>query len=287
MKHSNLTENNLMKPLDKENFNKVTVLVRQVTINNLFARSIVEQKVTGRIFVDDTDNPSTAYFIHPYGMTLLTGDAGNQAFNEWFRNYALNTTGTRTTHEWMQAWPDNWDRILPALFADRLIKSADNITYRDKGIIELNTRVNFRFNKEKFLASRKPVTDTAIRIVQTDRSLFRTMQGSVIPASFWDTEDDFFKHGLGYSLLYNEQLAAIAFSSFWFDDQFELGIETVPAFRGKGLAEIVCAALLDYCIQNNLEPIWACRLENTGSYKLALKLGFEVAATIPYYRLSN
>lgn len=276
-----------MKPLDKENFNKVTALVSQVTINNLFARSIVEQKVTGRIFVDETDNPSTAYIIHPYSMTLLTGDGSNQAFNEWFKDYALNTAGQRSAHEWMQAWPDAWDRILPALFADRLVKSADNKTNRDKGIIELNTRVNFRFNKEKFLASRKEVTDQAIRIVQTDRPLFRAMQGSVIPASFWDTEDDFFNHGLGYSLLYNDQLAAMAFSSFWFDDQFELGIETVPAFRGKGLAEIICTALLDYCIQNKLEPIWACRLENTGSYKLALKLGFEVAATIPYYRLSN
>lgn len=276
-----------MKQLEKENYNKVSALVRQVTINNLFARSVVEQKVTGRIFVDETDNPSTAYIIHPYGMTLLTGDGSNQAFNDWFKDYALNTAGKRSAHEWMQAWPDAWDRILPALFADRLVKSADNKTNRDKGIIELNTRVNFRFNKEKFLASRKEVTDQAIRIVQTDRPLFRAMQGSVIPASFWDTEDDYFNHGLGYSLLYNDQLAAMAFSSFWFDDQFELGIETVPAFRGKGLAENVCAALLDYCIQNKLEPIWACRLENTGSYKLALKLGFEVAATIPYYRLSN
>jgi hypothetical protein len=36
-----------------------------------------------------------------------------------------------------------------------------------------------------------------------------------------------------------------------------------------------------------LEPVWACRLENDGSYKLAQKLGFEPVLEIPYYRLSK
>lgn len=35
------------------------------------------------------------------------------------------------------------------------------------------------------------------------------------------------------------------------------------------------------------EPIWSCRLENTGSYKLAQKIGFLPTAEIPYYRLSK
>lgn len=68
---------------------------------------------------------------------------------------------------------------------------------------------------------------------------------------------------------------------------FELGIETVPEFRSRGFAEMVCAVLIDFCIRNHYEPIWACRQENTGSYQLALKPGFEVLTIIPYYQLSN
>jgi RimJ/RimL family protein N-acetyltransferase len=99
--------------------------------------------------------------------------------------------------------------------------------------------------------------------------------------------EDFKNNGVGFSLYHNGKLAATSFSSFRFKEKLELGIETAEEFRGKGLAQKVCAALIDYCIENNLEPIWACRLENTGSYKLALKLGFEPFLEIPYYRLSN
>lgn len=276
-----------MELLDLHNYQLINDLIRSVSINNLFARAVLEHNVSGQIFADNKTHPQTAYIIHPYGMTLLAGDSTNQTFNESFRAHALNTTGKRTTHEWMQAWPDSWDNTLRDLFGERLIKSADNLTKQEKGIIELNTRVNFKFNKNRFLEIHKPATDPAITITRTDRTLFREMKGSVIPVNFWNSEEDFLENGLGFSLLYQGKLASMAFSSFWFDDQFELGIETIPGYRGKGLAEMVCSALIEHCIRHQLEPIWACRLENTGSYKLALKLGFEVAATIPYYRLSN
>jgi len=66
-----------------------------------------------------------------------------------------------------------------------------------------------------------------------------------------------------------------------------LGIETIPVFRRKGFAQLTCSALIDYCIENNYEPVWACKLENISSCKLAEKLGFETCKRIPYYRLSK
>jgi RimJ/RimL family protein N-acetyltransferase len=69
------------------------------------------------------------------------------------------------------------------------------------------------------------------------------------------------------------------------DNYLELGIETVEAYRGKGLAQSVCSALIDYCLQNNYEPVWSCRFENTASYRLAQKLGFEPVSTRTYYKL--
>jgi L-amino acid N-acyltransferase YncA len=51
------------------------------------------------------------------------------------------------------------------------------------------------------------------------------------------------------------------------------------------LALYTCSALIDYCLANNFEPVWACRHENTGSFRLAEKIGFESVRTIPYYQL--
>lgn len=276
-----------MERLHEVDYHKLTEPLQQVTINNLFARAVVEQKVKGQVFVDDSNNPSTFYVIHPYGMTLLFGKSNNPSFNNRFREYALNQNGARNTHEWMQAFPNSWDTVLQDLFGESLIPAAHNTTQQEKGIIELNTRVNFTFNKEKLLANHKPVTDPDIRIIPANGELFREMKGSVIPANFWNNEADFLKNGLAYCLFYQDQLASMAFSSFWFGNRFELGIETIASFRGKGFARLVCSALIDYCLANEYEPIWACRLENTGSYQLALQLGFDVSKTIPYYRLSS
>jgi hypothetical protein len=286
-KNAGTTTGNKMELLDKKDFIKAVDAVRRVTFNNLFARSISEQKVTGKIFVDNKNSPQTFYIAHPYGMTLLLGNADNKAFNEKFKNYALNTNKERIGFEWMQAFPDCWDAVLKNLFEGTLIRSADNDGKQEKGIVELNTRVNFKFSKDQYLQNRVTLSDNDIEIKIADRDPFRNMEGSVVPSHFWDSEDDFFRNGLAYALFYKGELASMAFSSYWFDDQFELGIETKDKFRGKGFAELVCSALIDHCISNDYEPIWACRLENISSYKLAQKLGFKPAIEIPYYRLSN
>jgi len=123
-------------------------------------------------------------------------------------------------------------------------------------------------------------------IVRTTKEMFRNMQGSVIPKYFWKDEDQFQNTGIGYSLIYDEEVVSTAFSSFRIDNQLEIGIETLERCRGKGLALYVCSALINYCIENALEPIWSCRIENIASYQLAHKLGFAPSLFIPYYRLS-
>ncbi len=62
-------------------------------------------------------------------------------------------------------------------------------------------------------------------------------------------------------------------------------METLQEYRRKGLASIICAKLIDYCLDNGLEPVWSCRESNAGSYYLALKSGFEPVASLPYYEL--
>lgn len=220
-------------------------------------------------------------------MTLLLGDTNQADFNEQFKIYALNENNKRSTMEWMQTYPDQWADKLNEIFGERLIEPAKPDLTNEKGIIELHTRVNFKFDRAIYRVKKIEQYDPDIAIVATDRQQYGEMRGTVIPKNFWDSEDDFFENGMAYSLLYKGQLASMAFSSYKFDNQFELGIETHPEFRGKGFAELACAALIEYCLDNNYEPIWACRKDNRGSYQLALKLGFQPVIELPYYRLSH
>lgn len=275
-----------MKLLEQVNYHLLIEPLRRVTINHLFARAVVEQKVAGKIFVDNVDHPKTYYIVHPYGMTLLLGYCHNTSFNHSFKQYALNKDQVRTSVEWMQTYPRDWDTVLTELFKDVLITSGENATHTTTGVIELNTRINFRFNKEKYYGHRRGNEDPDISISKATGGMFQEMTGSVVPSHFWNSVEDFLNRGLAFALLYKGELASMSFSSFRFDEQFELGIETKEKFRGRGFAELVCSAAIDYCIENNLEPVWACRLENIGSYNLAQKLGFEPTMQLPYYRLN-
>lgn len=257
--------------LETNDYSKLNALLDKAEINILFARAVAEQKINGRIYVDNADTPRTCYILHPYGMSLLLGDSNNVTFNQEFREYVLNINGERTNEEWMQTYPNAWDNVLKNLFVD--------VT-----AIEYDTRINFRYNKDKRQREEK-CSIRNIQIRETTKEDFEDMKDMVIPARFWDNADDFIINGKGYSLYYEQKLASIAFASFIKNNILEFGIETVEQYRGRNLAFKVCIALIDYCLENNLEPLWSCKLSNMGSYKLAEKLGFEIAKENPYYRL--
>lgn len=277
----------MFEEVDMHDYHKVIEPLREVRINNLFARSVIENKIEGKVYVDDVTNPQTFYVVHKYGMSLLFGTHDNEYFNKSFLRHALNLDQSRNSFLWLQAFPEPWNKTLENLFSEKLIASKKNSPNEDTGIIELNTRLNFTFNYQKYLGREKIPLPQEIRVVRTNREHYNEMTGSVIPSFFWNNVDEFLSSGVGFSLLHKGNLAAMAYAGFILDNNLEIGIETIPEFRKRGYAEIVCTALIDYCIANNFIPVWSCRLENVGSVKLAEKLGFEISRKIPYYRLSS
>jgi len=47
------------------------------------------------------------------------------------------------------------------------------------------------------------------------------------------------------------------FTSARHDDKLEIGIETMVEYHGKGLGYLACAKLIEYCMDNDLEPVWS------------------------------
>jgi GNAT superfamily N-acetyltransferase len=274
----------MMILLEEGAYHKVTEPLRKVTINNLFARTVVEKHLPGKIFVDDVNTPTTFYVVHPYGMSLLFGNPDNDAFNRQFREYTFNINKSRDKYEWMQVFPDIWDDKLKELFGSDLIKHSENSeNATDK--VELNGRVNFKFNQDAYFAFKQSAPKKNYKIVRTDEAAFNNMTGTVVPMHFWKDAEHFSNDGVGFSLFYENKLASVAYSAYVHDDFLEIGIETVEEYRGKGLAQYACSAFIDYCLQNNFEPVWSCRLENIGSCRLAQKMGFEIISKRTYYKL--
>ena len=276
-----------MIALERSRFGLAIEPVKSIEINHLFALSVAKGLVEGQVYVDDPEDPSTFYVLHSYGMSLLFGRCDNDNFNNRFCEYALKRARKKDRVEWMQAYPSSWDDVLLKLCDGKLSPIAEKADEVKADEIELNTRVNFKFNHEKFEVFRKLNSSEVLDIRRSGKEVYSEMKGSVVPAYFWDSPEEFFENGVGFSLYDHGKLACTAYSAFIHGNQLELGIETLPEARGKGFAQHTCAALIDYCLQNGYEPIWACRLDNIGSYKLAQKIGFEPTFRIPYYRLGK
>lgn len=60
----------------------------------------------------------------------------------------------------------------------------------------------------------------------------------------------------------------------------ELGINTHPAYRGRGYAKEACAACISALIEQNIVPLWSCTHTNRASDRLAKAVGFQNLADI-------
>ena len=278
-----------MKLLNKDHYYLASELLKEVPFNHMFARDVVEQKINGIVYADCCDLPARFYILHPYGMSLLIGNTENKEFNLQLSDYLLNKNQSRNRIEWLQVYPEGWNTWLKQLPGDKLLTRQQKEEEVPLGVekfqIEEHTRVNFKFNPDKYKEFRAICPDPHLEIYRTGEDEFLNMPGTVVPKFFWNNASQFLTQGIGFSLRFNGRLACTAFSAYADDQYLEFGIESAPQFRGMGFAKETCAALIDYCLENNLEPVWACRLGNTGSYLLAQKLGFEPVRFLPFYKV--
>lgn len=279
-----------MKLLSPDQYSKASGHLNEIGFNTLFARTVVEGHLPGKIYVDDIEKPKTFFIAHPYGMSLLFGDPSNEGFNNALAAYVLNVDKSRTRPEWLQIYPESWKQILENILGQHLVRKQAGMNIpttavHEPGKVMEYTRVNFRFDRARYLAFRAQMAPKDYNIIRTDEKIFATMKGTVIPRYFWRDAGHFLKDSVGFTIIQNGEPASTAFCAFMEKNQLEIGIETMEKYRGMGLSPYVCSVLIDYSLENGLEPIWSCRLENAASYRLAQKLGFEPTFYLPYYQL--
>jgi RimJ/RimL family protein N-acetyltransferase len=268
-------------------YDRVVPLLDRIPFNNLFARVVVERKVRGRILVDNESAPTVCLIIHKYGMSFLSGGFENSLFNGELVTILKGAQSGDIRAKWMLAWPEDWNHKLAVLLGKGLMivsdDSFDATVQEDKVHVLQTERVNFKFHRELY-PGRIPVPD-GCALKRVDSEMYERLSGSVVPQYFWDSFQEFWRNGIGFSLVSGEQIVSTCFSSFVVDGKLELGIETGRAFRRRGYSIYPARALMEHCLANGYEPIWACRKGNVGSFKLALKLGFTPLSSHPYYFL--
>lgn len=277
-----------MHQLQKTQYAQVLPELSKVTINHLFAKAVLKQLIVGSVYVDNISNPTSYYIVNNYGMALLFGKTTNKTFNNKLADYLLNKQQKRITDEWLQVYPNAWVEVIEPLISPFLVSDDQEKQYQNKEgnhLVIKNTRVNFSFDAALYRQQGNLINE--VDVIETTANIFNQLSGSVVPQHFWNNAEDFLAHGKGYTVTVEGVNASTAYSAFVDEGALELGIETNSYYKGKGYARLVCNALIEYCLTNDLEPIWACRLENTPSYCLAQKLGFRPTKYLAYYRLAR
>jgi RimJ/RimL family protein N-acetyltransferase len=84
--------------------------------------------------------------------------------------------------------------------------------------------------------------------------------------------EEFARAGIGFCIVDGEKVASQAGSFMPPTKYLEFQVNTDPAYRNMGLATLVSAKLLEFCLLNRLIPVWDAH--NDYSIRLAYRLGF-------------
>lgn len=284
-----------MVDLKPDHYHKAEQALADVPFNRLFAETVTGGYVTGRVYVDTIDEPSAFYICHPYGMSLLVGSPGNPGFNERLRNFMLNENRHRSKREYLLVHPEDWCAVLAESLGARLAEidfrgeDVPSFIERHEGDVVLNRRINFTFNLQRYRDFQRLNHGAVTRLLQhispVGEDEFTSFNGVVVPKHFWDSYDHFRNYSTGFCLKADGRVVSAAFCSFYSSTYLELGMETAQGYRGRGLSAATCSALIDYALERDLIPAWACILSNRPSYKLAGKLGFVELLSLPCYML--
>jgi len=72
----------------------------------------------------------------------------------------------------------------------------------------------------------------------------------------------------------DDQAASFAYAYWQTEGQFDISIDTAPAFQRRGLAGIAAGGLIRAQMSRGLRPVWGAMQSNLASQRLAEKLGF-------------
>ena len=97
--------------------------------------------------------------------------------------------------------------------------------------------------------------------------------------SCWPSMEWFRRTGFGFCAHDGETIACWCTAENVSDGRCGIGIETVPACRGRGLATLTTCAFVDYCAARGITPHWDSWSGNVPSVAVAEKVGFRKVET--------
>ena len=224
------------------------------------------------VYADDAENPNIRLMVtvSPFGSVWvhLSGNAEYDKSDNNLCDFLLNLF-TLLSDEDLRATTGEKGGICLHLYSPGWLSKLEKLF--DGHIRDKWTRYNYRLNKKTF----KQYNGWREKIPAGFEMRF-SVDSSYKPKG-WQFER--FAFALMKDDIKISECGTVYFEKEAYDSEIarivEIDIETKEEYRRQGFAFLTCAAFIEYCLSNNLEPNWGCYHFNPDSQALAKKLGFE------------
>ena len=263
-----------------ENYDRVARLFDGFDYS-LAIRSVIEGNSPGRIYVDNTDNPRTAFALTVEGY-LLAGESGDAAINQALsqflkeRIFSGEVYINGDTSMSLAVHPQAWEQRLPEIIPTHDIEKLERLHYLcDELIYDWRKNVPKDFIVKK--VDKYPLEDMGFELSEDMRDWFDVVE-------MWGSSEKFLEQGVSYCVLQSSKVIAWCTPDCTVGDRIDVGIFTEPIYRRMGLGALAVAATVDYCLSQGFTAVgWHCNADNIASRKTAEKVGFKLNRNYFYY----
>jgi RimJ/RimL family protein N-acetyltransferase len=234
--------------------------------HQLSARAVLADATPGAVFVDDPTRPS-AVFVHSPEGNFVGGDPTNDRFVTDLRAHLTAAFDVERDGDLVLFFDhDGWLSVAEAIVPDLFLFKVP--------------RRHYLFSGERPEPERN--LPPGYRIAPIDAALLERQQ---VPDDVrewmddnWGGVDGFLARGFGAAAVHGETVVSWSLADCIVAGRAEIGIETAPEHRRRGLATQVTAAAVAIAFDRGLTEVgWHCNDDNTGSYRTAEAAGFRLA----------
>ena len=259
-----------MLKLEKKDYAKVNDLFKELNYN-VVINSIIKGNAQGEIYVDNIKAPKVAIVWNNVGDVLIGGDSSDEVANRSIDDLIKNVFIPQVIKLGIEvsrieiSYTENFEGKLKVL--------------KDKASKDVVRNV-YKFNKLK--VNPLSVIPRKFELVEIHENVLRNNKLEHLEKlkgwinTFWNSEEEFLKSGIGYCLVKDNVIVSFCISAYTYDDKVEFVLKTSEIFRGRGFGKSVASACVEKAVKLGKQVEWQCDNDNVPATRLADSLGFEI-----------
>ncbi|MFX1251149.1 MAG: GNAT family N-acetyltransferase [Promethearchaeota archaeon] len=215
-------------------------------------RAVPSQSIA-RGFTDDLEKPRVVLFIIDW-LCFLAGEPKSPQAENLLSKIPERTPILISNEDWLPLMSQKWGRVGTG---KRVTFSTESLDLEHIRTFLQSIPTGFSLHKVDIDIAKQLDTDTWFHITK-----------------YFGGVENFVKKGIGFAIIddLEDKIATLASSYYPYSESLEIDIVTIDKYRRRGFATIACAKLIEYCLENGIEPHWDAA--NDHSVQLALKLGY-------------